>query len=52
MNRYRTIPGLSGPPKATATTVCQKCLKKDKFLGNSTVWTTYWRPLTTLQLRM
>jgi len=28
MNRYRTIPGL-GPQKATASTVCQKCLKKD-----------------------
>lgn len=28
MNRYRTLPGL-GPQKASASTVCQKCLKKD-----------------------
>ncbi|KEF61230.1 uncharacterized protein A1O9_02795 [Exophiala aquamarina CBS 119918] len=31
MNRYRTMPGL-GPQKATASTLCQKCLKKDMIL--------------------
>lgn len=36
MNRYRTIPGL-GPPKASASTVCQKCLKKDMFALSHTV---------------
>ncbi|ETI23595.1 hypothetical protein G647_05397 [Cladophialophora carrionii CBS 160.54] len=30
MNRYRTLLGL-GPQRATTNTVCQKCLKKDKF---------------------
>jgi len=30
MNKYRTLPGL-GPQKATASTVCQKCLKKGHY---------------------
>lgn len=34
MNRYRTIPG-TGPPKASATTTCQKCLQKDEFIMSS-----------------
>lgn len=33
MNRYRNIPGQRGPSKATASTLCQKCLKRDKFTG-------------------
>ncbi|OAX83865.1 hypothetical protein ACJ72_01767 [Emergomyces africanus] len=31
MNRYRNIPSLRSTSKATATTLCQKCLKRDKF---------------------
>ncbi|KAJ5689665.1 hypothetical protein N7462_004057 [Penicillium macrosclerotiorum] len=32
MNRYRNAPGLrAGPSKATATTLCQKCLKRDIY---------------------
>ncbi|GBF66962.1 hypothetical protein TMEN_9685 [Trichophyton mentagrophytes] len=31
MNRYRNIPGRAAPSKATPTTVCQKCLKKDSY---------------------
>lgn len=31
MNRYRNIPGRAAPSKATPTTVCQKCLKKDRL---------------------
>ena len=30
MNRYRTTPGL-GPSKATASTICQKCLAKGHY---------------------
>ncbi|KAJ5086324.1 hypothetical protein NUU61_007631 [Penicillium alfredii] len=33
MNRYRNAPGLRGPSKATASTLCQKCLKRDKCLA-------------------
>ncbi|KAJ5562207.1 hypothetical protein N7461_000968 [Penicillium sp. DV-2018c] len=29
MNRYRNAPTLRGPSKATASTLCQKCLKRD-----------------------
>ncbi|EXJ72252.1 uncharacterized protein A1O5_04756 [Cladophialophora psammophila CBS 110553] len=36
MNRYRTLPGL-GPQKAIASTVCQKCLKKDIYECKSSV---------------
>ncbi|KAB8068141.1 hypothetical protein BDV29DRAFT_162672 [Aspergillus leporis] len=31
MNRYRNVPGLKGPSKATASTLCQKCLKRDIY---------------------
>ncbi|OOQ84031.1 hypothetical protein PEBR_31949 [Penicillium brasilianum] len=32
MNRYRNAPGLrSGPSKASPTTLCQKCLKRDIY---------------------
>ncbi|KAJ5145544.1 uncharacterized protein N7515_000108 [Penicillium bovifimosum] len=31
MNRYRNAPTLRGPDKATATTLCQKCLKRDIY---------------------
>ncbi|EFQ96723.1 hypothetical protein MGYG_08648 [Nannizzia gypsea CBS 118893] len=31
MNRYRNIPGRAAPSKASPTTVCQKCLKKDSY---------------------
>jgi len=31
MNRYRTIPGLTGQSKASASTTCQKCLKKGHY---------------------
>lgn len=31
MNRYRNVPGLTNQSKASATTLCQKCLKKDEF---------------------
>lgn len=37
MNRYRTLPGL-GPQKASASTVCQKCLKKDMLLLPCPMW--------------
>jgi PHP family Zn ribbon phosphoesterase len=30
MNRYRSVPGLSSQQKATPSTTCQKCLKKDR----------------------
>lgn len=30
-NRYRNVPGLSSSSKATASTLCQKCLKRDMF---------------------
>ncbi|QMW25414.1 hypothetical protein G4B84_000659 [Aspergillus flavus NRRL3357] len=32
MNRYRNAPSLRGPTKATASTLCQKCLKRDMYL--------------------
>ena len=40
-NRYRNAPGLRGPTRATASTVCQKCLKRDKYwvLGCSVLLT-------------
>lgn len=31
MNRYRTIPGFTGQSKASASTTCQKCLKKGHY---------------------
>ncbi|KAI9928560.1 hypothetical protein MW887_001774 [Aspergillus wentii] len=31
MNRYRNAPGLRGPTKASASTLCQKCLKRDIY---------------------
>ncbi|CAG8123307.1 unnamed protein product [Penicillium olsonii] len=31
MNRYRNAPTLRGPSKASATTLCQKCLKRDIY---------------------
>ncbi|RAL00286.1 zinc finger CCHC-type containing 10 [Aspergillus ibericus CBS 121593] len=31
MNRYRNAPGLRGPTKATPSTLCQKCLKRDTY---------------------
>ncbi|CAG8419172.1 unnamed protein product [Penicillium salamii] len=31
MNRYRNAPTLRGPSKASATTLCQKCLKRDMY---------------------
>ncbi|KAL4868142.1 zinc knuckle-domain-containing protein [Aspergillus spectabilis] len=31
MNRYRNTPGLHGPTKATASTLCQKCLKRGHY---------------------
>ncbi|KAJ5622847.1 hypothetical protein N7490_011452 [Penicillium lividum] len=31
MNRYRNAPSLRGPSKASANTLCQKCLKRDMF---------------------
>nr|KMM68173.1 hypothetical protein CPAG_04504 [Coccidioides posadasii RMSCC 3488] len=31
MNRYRNIPGLRGPSKATPNTLCQKCLKRGHY---------------------
>jgi hypothetical protein len=31
MNRYRTIPGITGQSKASASTTCQKCLKKGHY---------------------
>ncbi|KKZ68747.1 hypothetical protein EMCG_05656 [[Emmonsia] crescens] len=31
MNRYRNIPSLKPTSKATATTLCQKCLKRDNY---------------------
>ncbi|QSS54420.1 hypothetical protein I7I53_01955 [Histoplasma capsulatum var. duboisii H88] len=31
MNRYRNIPGLRTTSKATATTLCQKCLKRGHY---------------------
>ncbi|KAL6236433.1 zinc knuckle-domain-containing protein [Aspergillus navahoensis] len=31
MNRYRNAPGLRGPTKATASTLCQKCLKRGHY---------------------
>ena len=31
MNRYRNAPGLRGPSKASANTLCQKCLKRDMW---------------------
>ncbi|EAL90268.1 hypothetical protein V8F44DRAFT_487359 [Aspergillus fumigatus] len=31
MNRYRNAPGIRGPTKATASTLCQKCLKRDNY---------------------
>jgi hypothetical protein len=33
MNRYRNAPGVRGPSKATASTLCQKCLKRDMSLS-------------------
>lgn len=30
-NRYRNAPSLRGPTKASATTLCQKCLKRDTY---------------------
>ena len=32
MNRYRNVPGLRGPTKASQLTLCQKCLKRDMSL--------------------
>ncbi|KAL3480103.1 hypothetical protein BJX99DRAFT_47189 [Aspergillus californicus] len=37
MNRYRNAPGVRGPTKATASTLCQKCLKRDMFLVSDTI---------------
>ncbi|KAJ0424564.1 zinc knuckle-domain-containing protein [Aspergillus carlsbadensis] len=31
MNRYRNAPGVRGPSKATASTLCQKCLKRGHY---------------------
>ncbi|BCS25648.1 uncharacterized protein APUU_50359A [Aspergillus puulaauensis] len=31
MNRYRNAPGMRGPTKATASTLCQKCLKRGHY---------------------
>ncbi|PGH19147.1 hypothetical protein AJ80_04227 [Polytolypa hystricis UAMH7299] len=31
MNRYHSVPALRGQSKATATTLCQKCLKRDNY---------------------
>ncbi|PYH82129.1 hypothetical protein BO82DRAFT_383180 [Aspergillus uvarum CBS 121591] len=31
MNRYRNAPGLRGPSKATASTLCQKCLQRGHY---------------------
>ncbi|KAK2733230.1 hypothetical protein FQN55_003690 [Onygenales sp. PD_40] len=31
MNRYRNVPGLKPTSKATPTTLCQKCLKRDNY---------------------
>ncbi|KAL2832012.1 zinc knuckle-domain-containing protein [Aspergillus cavernicola] len=31
MNRYRNAPGVRGPTKATASTLCQKCLKRGHY---------------------
>lgn len=31
MNRYRNAPTLRGPSKASADTLCQKCLKRDMW---------------------
>ena len=31
MNRYRTVPGLTGQSKASPSTTCQKCLKKGHY---------------------
>ncbi|KAJ6088313.1 hypothetical protein N7486_009574 [Penicillium sp. IBT 16267x] len=37
MNRYRNAPSLRGPSKASANTLCQKCLKRDMFPVTSTL---------------
>ncbi|KAL5341710.1 zinc knuckle-domain-containing protein [Aspergillus crustosus] len=31
MNRYRNAPGVRGPTKASASTLCQKCLKRGHY---------------------
>ncbi|KAJ9273447.1 hypothetical protein DTO212C5_521 [Paecilomyces variotii] len=31
MNRYRNVPGLRGPTRASADTLCQKCLKRGHY---------------------
>jgi len=31
MNRYRNVPGLRGPTKASQLTLCQKCLKRGHY---------------------
>ncbi|BCR86957.1 zinc finger CCHC-type containing 10 [Aspergillus chevalieri] len=38
-NRYRNAPGLRGPTKASASTLCQKCLKRGHYSYECTVST-------------
>ncbi|PKX94429.1 zinc finger CCHC-type containing 10 [Aspergillus novofumigatus IBT 16806] len=46
MNRYRNAPGIRGPTKATASTLCQKCLKRGHYSYECTV-SAQERPYTT-----
>lgn len=55
MNRYRNAPGLRGPSKATASTLCQKCLKRGHYSYECTVTAQerpyQYRPSRTQQLQ-
>ncbi|KAE8322018.1 zinc knuckle-domain-containing protein [Aspergillus sergii] len=55
MNRYRNAPSLRGPTKATASTVCQKCLKRGHYSYECTITAQerpyQYRPSRTQQLQ-
>ncbi|KAE8136202.1 zinc knuckle-domain-containing protein [Aspergillus pseudotamarii] len=55
MNRYRNAPSLRGPTKATASTLCQKCLKRGHYSYECTISAQerpyQYRPSRTQQLQ-
>ncbi|KAK6815262.1 hypothetical protein RU639_008404 [Aspergillus parasiticus] len=55
MNRYRNAPSLRGPTKATASTLCQKCLKRGHYSYECTITAQerpyQYRPSRTQQLQ-
>ncbi|KAJ5936949.1 hypothetical protein N7466_003399 [Penicillium verhagenii] len=53
MNRYRNAPSLRGPSKASANTLCQKCLKRDIYECKATAQERPYtaRPSRTQQLK-